>query len=133
GDDALAAARLTAVIIERCSLADAILAGHEQHRAWINNGEGNDVIVLSWPNTPYTNGVASLIAQLLLMKGQTHAFFRNENWLVVSVRELGIDQAIVRLDLDCNDAASTHVGVVGKIGFFDDARARRENDVEVFV
>ena len=45
----------------------------------------------------------------------------------------GVDQAIVLLDLDRDDAAFANVAVIGKIRFLDDARARRENDVEIFV
>src|SRR5947199_37918 len=76
---------------------------------------------------------SDFFSQLLLVETQAHTFFRNENELVVPIGELGINQAIALLDLDCDDAAFADVGVIGKIGFFDDAGACRKSDMEIFV
>src|SRR5207249_9238427 len=127
------APRLAAIIIERRSLADAILTGHQQPRSPIDNGDCNYVVFLVWPNPPYAHSVARLIAQLLLMKAQAHSFFRDQDDLVIPVGKLGIDQAIAFLGLNCDNASFANVGVIRKIRFLNDPRTRRENNVEIFV
>ena len=121
------------VIIERRSLADAILTRHEQHRAWIDNGYSDDVVVFFRANPPDTHCVAALIAQLFFMEAQAHTLFRDENDFVVPIGKLGVDQIIAFFDLDGDDPPFAHVGVVGEVRFFDDSRACRENNVEIFV
>ena len=121
------------VIIEWRSFADTVFTGHEQHRIWIDNRDGDDMVVFPWSNAPDADGISSLIAQLLFVEAEAHAFFRNENNLVVPIGELGVDQVIAFFDLDGDDAAFAYVRVIGKVRFFDDTRSRRENDVQVFV
>ena len=55
------------------------------------------------------------------MKTQTHSFFGNQNELVVSVRELGVDQTIAFFNLNGDDAALPNVPIIGKVRFLDDA------------
>ena len=122
-DDSFAAARLFPVIIKRRPFADPVLACNQQHRRRIHDRAGNSVIIFSGLNSPDANGVASLVAQLFFVKTQTHSFFGDEDELIVSGGKFRVDQTIVRLNLDGDDAAFADVGVIGKIRFFDDARA----------
>ena len=122
-----------AVIIEWRAFADPVLTSDEKHRVWIDNRDRDHPIFFVWTNAPDANCVASLVAQLFFMKAQTHSFFRDQNQLVVPVRELGVDQAIAFLNLDGDDAAFANVSIIGKIRFFDDARLAGEDDVEIFV
>ena len=132
-DDAFAAARLLPVIIKRRPFADPVLARDQQHRRRVYDRDGNDVIIFLRPNSPDADGVAPLIAQLFFVKAQTHPFFGDEDDLVVAVGKFRVDQTIVLLDLDGDDAAFADIAVIGKVRFLYDAGAGRENDVQVFV
>src|SRR5207247_8342885 len=96
-DDAFAAARLSPVIIEWRSFADAIFAGDQQHGVWIDDGDCHNMIGLLRANSPDADGVAALIAQLFLMEAQAHSVFCDEDDLVVAVRQLPIDQTVAVL------------------------------------
>ena len=122
-----------AVIVERRALADAVFAGDQKHRAVIDQRDRYDDVALIGSNAPDANRIPSLIAQLLFVETQAHSFLGNEHDLVIAVGELGVDQAIVFFNLDSDDAAFPHIRVIGQIGFLNDAGARRENDVQVFV
>src|SRR3712207_5537251 len=52
GDDAFAAARLAAVIIERSALADAVLARDQQHRILVHDRTRDHVIAFFRTNAP---------------------------------------------------------------------------------
>ena len=67
------------------------------------------------------------------MKAQAHSILRDEYDFVVAVRELRIDQPVIFFDLNGDDAALAHVGVIGKVGFLHNSRLRCENDMEIFV
>ena len=124
---------LFSVIVERCSFADSVLARDQQHCVWIDNRDRDHLVLLVRTNSPDADRVSALIAQLLFVKAQAHSFLRDQNDLVVAIRQLRVDQAIVLFDLDRDDAAFANVAVIGEIRFLDDARLRREHDVEIFV
>src|SRR5204863_985678 len=67
-DDAFAAARLLPVIIKRRPFSDPVLARNQQHRRRINDRAGNNMIIFLRANSPHSDGIASLITQLLFMK-----------------------------------------------------------------
>jgi len=132
-DDAFAAAGLFPVIIKRRPFSDSILARNQQHRRRIHDRAGNNVIIFLRPNSPNTDSIASLIAQLFFVKPQAHSFLGNEDELVVSRSKFRVNQAIIGLNLNGDDSAFSDVSVIGKVRFFYDAGASRENYMEVFV
>ena len=81
-----AAALLLAVIVERRPLADTVFARDQKHRLVVYQSDRHHVITLHRPNAPNPDGVAALVAQLVLMKTQTHAIGRDEDDLVVATR-----------------------------------------------
>ena len=52
---------------------------------------------------------------------------------VIPVGQLRIDQTVVRLDLNGDNAAFANVSVIRKVGFLNNAGASRKNDMKVFV
>src|SRR5262249_29708121 len=85
-DDAFAAARLFAVVVEGSAFADTMLARDEEHGAHIDNGERDDVIFFIRANSPDADGVAALVAELLFVEAQAHAVHGDEDELVIPVR-----------------------------------------------
>ena len=75
-----------AVIVERRPFADPVFARDQKHRLVVHDRDRHDVIALVRPNAPNADGVAALVAQLLLVKAQAHAFGRDEDDLVVAAR-----------------------------------------------
>src|SRR5581483_4568016 len=75
GDDAFAAARLPPIIIERCAFADSIFTGNQQHGVCIHDGDGHDVVALFRTYSPDADRIPTLVAQLFLVKPQTHSVF----------------------------------------------------------
>ena len=90
-DNAFAAAGLAAVVVERRSFANPILARDQQHRVWIDNRNRHDVVLFVWPNPPHAHRVAPLIAQLFLVKAQAHSFLCDQDDFVVAVRKFRVD------------------------------------------
>ena len=55
----------------------------------------DDVVAFVRADAPDADGVAALIAQLLFVEANAHAFVGDEDDFVVAVGELGVDQAVV--------------------------------------
>src|SRR5205823_13377667 len=113
GDDAFVATLLCAVIIERRSFADAVFAGNKKRCVWIDNRNRDRPSFLVRTNSPDANRVSTLVSQLFLMKTETHSFFRDQDELVVSARQFGVNQPVAFFDLDGDDAAFPNVSIIG--------------------
>ncbi len=90
----------------------------------------DDQIAFFRANPPNADRVAALIAQLLFVETQAHSFLGDEDDFVVAVGQLRVDQAIVLLDLDGDDAAFPDVAVIGEVRFLHDARSGGEERCE---
>ena len=128
GDDALAAARLRAVLVELGSLTDAVLAGYEQCGVPSHDGRSNEAILLAEPNASHAGSSAAHRADVLLVEPNALAVAGDQHDLVVAGGQLDGDEAVALVDADGVDAGAANVGVGAQRGLFHRAALGGEEE-----
>ena len=127
-DDALAAARLRAVLVELGSLTDAVLAGYEQCGVPSHNGRSDEAILLAEPNASHAGSSAAHRADVLLVEPNALAVAGDQHDLVVAGGQLDGDEAVALVDADGVDAGAANVGVGAQRGLFHRAALGGEEE-----
>ena len=69
----------SAVFLERRALAEAVLAGDEQHRVVVHERRADDVIAFLRADAPDADGVAALVAHFLFVETNAHPVVGDEH------------------------------------------------------
>ena len=118
-DDADAAARLQAVLLELGALAVAVLRDGQHRAAFAHDLHRHDLVALAQADAADAVGGAAHRADVGLLEADGHAVAGAEEDLRLAVRELDGDDRVAFLDAHRDDAAGARVAERGEVGLLD--------------
>ena len=123
GDDAHPAALGQSPFVEGGPLAVAILGTDQVRALFIHDFEAVKPVALAQPNAAHTPGHAPLVTQLRFLKAIAHAVLGGQNELIAAVGQLDIQQLVILVNVDRDDAILADVDILRQVGLLDDALA----------
>src|SRR6185503_19624831 len=115
-DDALAAATLLAVLVDRGAFAVAARRDAEDVSAAGERRHAHHLIAALEPDAAHAVGRTAHRAHVSLGEADGEALARRQQDLALAVGDAHVEQAVVLLDPDRDDAAGHRVGEGGELG-----------------
>src|SRR5687768_9743484 len=113
------------IVFERREFAIAILGGRQDEARLIQDDERDHLFAFGQANTANTGSRAAHWANVVLVEANCFAATRAQYDLLGTVRDVGTDQAIARIKLDCDDAGLTRARERLERGLLDGSRRSR--------
>ena len=127
--DALAAARLDAVVLGERALAIAVLSDGQYLRALPKHDHIHRLIPLCKGDGADARRVSAHRAHIRLLEADALAGAARDEDVVLARRELHGDELVVLVDADGDLAAAQDVVELARLGLFDDAALGRHHEV----